>query len=107
MLGKLATSLDMNVEAEARAEDKQWFSGRTGVPCESDSHEKVTPTGYPLHRENRKNGQRKIPVRENTGNLEIWPKHRDLVCLSCTFPVSEVNRYFDICCKNFDFWGGA
>ena len=58
MLGKLATSLDMNVEAEARAEDKQWFSGRTGVPCESDSHEKVTPTGYPLHRENRENGQK-------------------------------------------------
>ena len=32
--------------------------------------------GYPLHRENRENDKKKI--RENTGNLEILPKHRDL-----------------------------
>ena len=29
--------------------------------------------GFPRHREN---GHKKIPVRENTGNLEILPKHR-------------------------------
>ena len=35
--------------------------------------------------------QNKIPVRENTGNLENLPKHRDtgnLVCSSCKFPDS-------------------
>ena len=37
----------------------------------------ATRAGYPLHRENRKNGQKKIPVRENTGNLEILSKHRE------------------------------
>ena len=32
--------------------------------------------GYPRHRENRENGQKEFPVRENTGNLEILSKHR-------------------------------
>ena len=35
-------------------------------------------TGYPLHRENRENSKKEFPVRENTGNLEILPKHREL-----------------------------
>ena len=46
------------------------------------------------------------PVRENTGNLEILPKHRektgDLVCSSCNFPDSKGKR-----CFNFLFFGGA
>ena len=33
--------------------------------------------GYPRHRENRENGQKRFPVRENTGNLEILSKHRE------------------------------
>ena len=33
--------------------------------------------GFPRHRENRENGNNKIPVRENTGNLEILPKHKE------------------------------
>ena len=33
--------------------------------------------GYPLHRENRENGQKEFPARENTGNLEILSKHRE------------------------------
>ena len=38
---------------------------------------KTLPTsGYPLRRENRENGPKKIPVRENMGNLEVVPKHR-------------------------------
>ena len=28
-------------------------------------------TGYPRHKENRENGQKNIPISENTGNLEI------------------------------------
>ena len=32
-------------------------------------------TGYLLHRENRENGNNKN--RQNTGNLEILPKHRE------------------------------
>ena len=38
-------------------------------------------SGYPRHRENRENGGEKIPGRENTGNLEILPKHREFCLL--------------------------
>ena len=62
-------------------------------------------TGYPLHRENRENGPKKIPVRENMGNLEILTKHREnagnLVCLGCKFLDSKGKRYFDFCHENF------
>ena len=40
--------------------------------------------GYPLHRESRENGQNitmSQNVRENTGNLEILPKHTKLCLL--------------------------
>ena len=47
----------------------------------------------------------KFPVRENTGNLEILPKHREntgnLVCSICKFPDSKGKRYFDIRSENF------
>ena len=60
--------------------------------------------GYPLHKENRENRQKKIPVGENTGNLTIFPKHREntgnLGCSSCKFPDSKGSRYFDICNEN-------
>ena len=40
---------------------------------------------------------KKIPVRENSGNLEILPKHREntgnLVCSSCKFPDSKGKSY--------------
>ena len=53
--------------------------------------------------------RKKIPVRENTGNLEILPKHREntgnLVCSSCKFRDSKGKRYFKICRKYFQlFW---
>ena len=42
-------------------------------------------TGYPLHRENRENGQKKIPVRKKHreyGNLaKTQGKHREFVLL--------------------------
>ena len=64
-------------------------------------------SGYPLHRENRENGQKKSVI-ENTGNLEILPKHREntgnLVCSSCKFPYSNGKRYFYICRENFNFF---
>ena len=41
---------------------------------------KIQSTGYPRHRENGENGQKKIPVRENTGNLvKTQGKHRDFL----------------------------
>ena len=47
---------------------------------------------------------KEIPVRENTGNLEILPKHREntgnLVCSSCKFPDSKGIRYCKICREN-------
>ena len=52
--------------------------------------------------------QKKFPVRENTGNLEILPKHREntgnLACSSCNFPDSKGKRCFDICSENFLFF---
>ena len=41
------------------------------------SRDILNAAGYPRHRENRENGLKKIPVRENTGNLEILSKHRE------------------------------
>ena len=45
------------------------------------------------NRENRENGQKKQLFRENSGNLEILPKHREntgnFVCSSCKFPDSK------------------
>ena len=50
---------------------------------------------------------KKIPVRENTGNLEILPKHREntgnLVCSSWKFPDSKGKGYFEICRKITNF----
>ena len=47
----------------------------------------------------------KNSVRENTGNLEILPKHREntgnLVCSRCKFPDSKRKTYFNICSENF------
>ena len=39
--------------------------------------------------------QKKIPIRENTGNLEIF------VCSSCKFPDSKCEGYSNFCCENF------
>ena len=51
---------------------------------------------------------KKIPVRENTGNLEILPKHRkntgNFVCSSCKFPDAKDKEYCDICRENFHFF---
>ena len=49
--------------------------------------------GSPRHRENRENGQKQIPVRENTGNL---------VSSSCKLPDPK-----GICRENFHFFGGS
>ena len=54
-------------------------------------------TGLAIHRVPTAQGKqgkwsKKFPVRENTGNLEMLPKHREntgnLVCSSCQFPDS-------------------
>ena len=50
----------------------EWMREKWMTPRKSNPNE----TGSPLHRENRENGPKKIPVRENTGNLEILLKHR-------------------------------
>ena len=45
--------------------------------------------------------------KENTGNLEILPKHREntgnFVCSSCKFPHSNGKGYCNICRENFHF----
>ena len=51
--------------------------------------------------------QKEIPVRENTGNLEMLPKHREntgnFVCSSCKFLDAKAKGYCDICRVNFHF----
>ena len=42
--------------------------------------------GYPVHRESRENVQKKILVKENTGNMEILPKHREFGFLKLYIP---------------------
>ena len=55
---------------------------------------------------------KKIPVRENIGNLEICQNTGNLVCSSCKFPDSKGKRYFNFCRKiskkkfQFIFEGG-
>ena len=67
--------------------------------------------GYPRHRENRENGRKKIPFRENTGNLEILPKHREntgnYVFSSCKFPDPKGKGYCAIWRENFHFFPEA
>ena len=63
-------------------------------------------TGYPQHRENRENGPKKILIRENTGNLEILSKHREVCCLSCKFSDPKGKGYCDICRENSHFFIG-
>ena len=63
-------------------------------------------TRYPLHRDTRKNGHTKIPVREDTGNLEILPKHRkntgNFVDSSCKkVPDFKGKGCYDICRESF------
>ena len=43
-----------------------------------------------------------IPVRENTGNLEVLPKHREFSCSSCRFSDSKETGYCDICYEIFE-----
>ena len=40
-----------------------------------------TKTGSPLHRENRENGEKIFPHRENTRNLKLLGKHREVESL--------------------------
>ena len=54
---------------------------------------------------------KKIPVRKNTGNLEILPKHKEktgnFVCLNCKCPDAKGKGYCDICRENFHFFPEA
>ena len=50
---------------------------QNGYVVSKSQKQPADKTGYPLHRENRENDPNKIPVSENTGNLEILPKHRE------------------------------
>ena len=72
-----------------------------------DQYRVPTAQGKQGNRENDK----KKSVRENTGNLEILPKHREntgnLVCSSCKFPDPKSKKYFGICHENFHFFGGS
>ena len=67
-------------------------------------------SGYPWYRENRENGPKKFPVRENTGNLEISQntgnfllKHREntgnFISSSCKCSDSKGKGYCDSCHK--------
>ena len=48
---------------------------------------------------------KKVPVRDNTGNLESLPKHEEntgnFICSCCNFLGSNGKEYCDICHNNF------
>ena len=49
-----------------------------------------------------------FPVRKNTGNLEILPKHGEntgnFVCSDCKFPDCKDTRYCDYCRQGFELF---
>ena len=79
----------------------------------------VSTAGYPRHRENRENGKKEFPVRENTGNLKMLSKHREntrnlskhrentgnFVSSSCKCSDSKSKGYCDICRKKRSWIG--
>ena len=66
-----------------------------------------SPNRVPKPQGKQRKWQKEFPVRENTGNLEILPKHRELICSSCTFPDPKSKKYFGICHENFHFYEGS
>ena len=50
-----------------------------------------------------KKKKKEIPVRENTGNLEILPKHREFVCSSCIFLDPKHTGYLPRNFQTFQF----
>ena len=44
------------------------------------SHPYNHTSGSPLHRENRENGPKRFPVRENTGTLDFFSKTQGILC---------------------------
>ena len=76
MSDTISTVLDKTLDIRSKTLSGVLDSNFTSkCPVEFLGDFQLYSAGYPLHRENRENGQ-KIPVRENTGNLEILPKHR-------------------------------
>ena len=60
--------------------------------------------GYPLHRENRENGQNNSLSGKTQGIWKFCQNIEILVCSSCKFPDSKGKRYFDICRENSQFF---
>ena len=60
--------------------------------------------GYPLHRENRENGQQNSLSGKTQGIWKFCQNTGNLVCSSCKFPDSNGKRYFYICRENFNFF---
>ena len=47
---------------------------------------------------------KKVPVRENTGNLKILPKHREFYLLKLLISDAKGKGYCDICRRYFHFF---
>ena len=78
--------------------------GDPGVRFQRTNHDDIHITGYSRHRENRENGQKEIPVRENTGNLEMLPKHRKFGLLKFKFPDLKLKDILRYLLQNFHFF---
>ena len=78
-----------------RESDKARFEARIPRYHEMVVHQEEKKVGVSIFRVPTAQGKwpKKIPVRENTDNLEILPKPRkntgNLVCSSCRFPDSK------------------
>ena len=61
-------------------------------------------SGYPLHRENRENGQKKSLSGKTQGIWKFCKNTRTLICSICKLPDSKGKRYPDICRKKIHFF---
>ena len=61
-------------------------------------------TGYPRHRENRENGQKKSLSGKTQGIWKFCQNSGNFVCSSCKLPDSKGKGYCDICLENFHFF---
>ena len=60
----------------------------------------LLPAGYPQHRENRENGQKRILCQGKHREFGNFAKTGNLVCSSYKFPDCKSKRYLEICSEN-------
>ena len=87
--------------------DKNFFFLYGTQLCEKIAFKTMLPiillSWYPLHRENRENGQKNSLSGKTQGIWKFCQNTGNFVCSSCKFPDSKSKGYCDICHESFHF----